>query len=321
MIDLVQGLLDKRRGSERGDRLDGGINRGYCLGNRLGRNDPRVMVFEFFVGEDDIKVFFEDMKTILLSKEIDLLDQTLRVLNHKFLVEQDIIIAFGGGADTPKGLEECGGGGITCVKISDLAVVLVKLLLGESIPGDPFVVGGEVFFDAPHHKWRVAKDLGLGLDMCSCRHTTDMASEIDGCPFLELDGQLGRVSESNIEEVLCIRSCGFIEEANDADTMGLCRVAKGVVWFEGFADTTDGELGPESKAEQEFVSESVEGEAPSATLLDNYTIIDALEGDIDAAGSSGAESEGLEGDGGDETGLEFLQGGQGWFWQGVGREV
>lgn len=318
---IVLGLLDKRRGSERGDSLDGGIDRGYCLGNRLGRDDPRVMEFEFFVGEDDIKVFLEDIKTILLPKEVDLLDQTLRVLDHESLVEQEIIIAFGGGADTPKGLEECRGGGITCVKIGDLTVVLVELLLGEGIPGNPFVVSGEVFFDTPHHKWQVAKNLGLGLDMCSCRHSTDMASEFDGCPFLELDRQLGRVSESNIEEVLCVGSCGLIEEANDADTMGLSRVAKGVVRFEGFADTTDGELGPESEAEQEFVSESVQGEAPSATFLYNYTVIDALEGDIDAAGGSGAEGKGLEGDGGDEASLEFLQGGQGWFWQGVGRKM
>lgn len=130
-----------------------------------------------------------------------------------------------------------------------------------------------------------------------------MTTEFDGCPFLKLDGQLGRVSKSNIEEVLGVRSCSLIEEANDADTVGLCRVTRGVVRLEGFADTTDGELGPESEAEQEFVSESVEGEAPSTTPLDDYTVIDALDGDIDTARSSGAEGKGLEGDGGYEAGL------------------
>lgn len=279
------------------------------------------MVFEFFIGEDDIKVFLEDIKAILLRQEIDLLDQTFCVLDQEFFVDQEIILAFKGGADTPKGLEECGGGRIICVKIGDLTIVLVELLLGEGIPGGPCVVGGEVFFDTPHHKWWITKDLGLGLDMCSCSHTTDMTSVFDGGPFFKLEGQLGRVSESNIEEVFCVGSCGLIEEANDTDAMSLCREANGVGWFERFADTSDGELGPESEAEQEFVCESVEGEAPSATLLDNYTVINAFNGDIDAAGDGGAEGEGLEGDGGDEASLEFLQGGQGWFWQGVGREV
>lgn len=156
VVNLALGLLDNRSRSEGDGRLNGGIDCGYRLGNRLGRDDPRVMVFKFLVGEDDIKVFLEDIKTILLPQEIDLLHQTLRVLNHESLVEQEIIIAFRGRADTPKSLEECRGGGVTCVKIGDLTVVLVELLFGEGIPWDPFVVGGEVFLDTPHHKWRVA---------------------------------------------------------------------------------------------------------------------------------------------------------------------
>lgn len=120
-------------------------------------------------------------------------------------------------------------------------------------------------------------------------HSTLLSEKLDRGSFLQWQGIVRRIAESNVKNVLC-----SVSELNDRDTMCEGAIDDGVAIFQWLADSGQRELDGISNGMKEFVAQAVEIEAPSTSALSDNAIVDALERGIDATRCSCAQGEGLE---------------------------